>query len=209
MKKFSGKLKSLFELFLCFFKIGLFTFGGGYAMVSVIHRDVVERKKWISDEEYMDVIAIAESTPGPIAINTSTYVGYKVGGVLGSIFATLGMVLPSFIIIFAISFIWETFLSYKYVSYAFMGINVCVAYLILSASIKMIKKLKKNWFNIILCFATIVVLITFTLLNISFSTVYYILIGAFVGLMVYLIPYSAKKVRERRADKTNKEEEDA
>ena len=99
------KLKELLKLFLCFFKIGLFTFGGGYAMISVIQHEVVDKRKWISDEEYLDIIAIAESTPGPHAINTSTYVGYKVCGVLGSIFATLGTVLPSLLIIFGISFI--------------------------------------------------------------------------------------------------------
>ena len=192
------KLKELLKLFLCFFKIGLFTFGGGYAMISVIQHEVVDKRKWISDEEYLDIIAIAESTPGPHAINTSTYVGYKVCGVLGSIFATLGTVLPSFLIIFGISFIWRAFSDYKYVEYAFKGINVCVAFLIINAAIKMIKKLKKNWFNIILCFVTVVVMVSFTLFDINFSSIYFVLIGAFIGLMSYLIPYTARKIKKSK-----------
>ena len=98
------KLKQLFFLFLTFFKIGLFTFGGGYAMIPIIEREAVDRKNWISKDEFLDILAIAESTPGPLAINSATFVGYKVCGVLGSVFATLGVVLPSFIIIFAIFF---------------------------------------------------------------------------------------------------------
>ena len=101
------KLKQLFFLFLTFFKIGLFTFGGGYAMIPIIEREAVDRKNWISKDEFLDILAIAESTPGPLAINSATYVGYKVCGVLGSVFATLGVVLPSFIIIFAISFFFS------------------------------------------------------------------------------------------------------
>ena len=99
------KLKNLLKLFWTMFKIGLFTFGGGYAMVAVIERELVEKKNFISQEEFLDLIAIAESTPGPIAVNSATYIGYKFGGVLGSFFATLGVVLPSFIIIFII--IWK------------------------------------------------------------------------------------------------------
>ena len=210
------KFKSLLKLFICFFKIGLFTFGGGYAMISVIQHDVVEKKKWISDEEFMDIIAIAESTPGPVSINTSTYVGYKVGGFLGSLFATLGTVIPSFAIIFGLSFAWEAFSSIKYVSYAFKGINACVAFLILSAGFKMIKKLKKNWLNIILCFSTLVLMVCFTIFNVHFSSIYFILIGAFVGLMVFLIPYSMNKAKKEnindQKDKSlieEKEENDA
>ena len=96
------KIKQLFELFCIMFKIGLFTFGGGYAMVGIMENELVERKKLIEHEEFLDLLAIAESTPGPIAINSATYIGYKRCGILGSAFATLGVVLPSFIIIFAI-----------------------------------------------------------------------------------------------------------
>lgn len=101
----------LLELFLTFAKIGMFTFGGGYAMLSIIENACVERKKWITHEEMMNLVVIAESTPGPIAINCATFVGYKRGKLLGAIAATLGVVLPSFVIIFVISFFLEHFLD--------------------------------------------------------------------------------------------------
>ena len=137
------KLKKLLLLFLTMFKIGLFTFGGGYAMIAIIERELVEKKKWIENEDFIDLIAIAESTPGPLAINSATYIGYKVAGVLGSVFATLGVVLPSFIIIFVISLFFDAFIKLKFVGYAFKGIQACVSYLILSAGIKMLKKLER------------------------------------------------------------------
>ena len=194
MKKFKGIL----ILFLTMFKIGLFTFGGGYVMISIIDREIVERKKWLDSEEFLDVISIAESTPGPLAINTSTYVGYKLYGFWGSVLSTLGVVLPSFIIIILISLFAEAFLALEYVQYAFMGINVCVTFLIISAGFKMIKKIKKNWLSLILLIGTVGCMIAFPLVGISFSTIYYILIGAFVSLMAYLIPYSAKKIKQKR-----------
>ena len=139
-----NKINALLKLFLTMFKIGLFTFGGGYAMVAIIERELVEKKKWIEHEEFMDVIAIAESTPGPIAINSATYIGYKIRGFFGSLFATLGVVLPSFIIIVLISLFYEQFVQIEIVKYAFNGIQACVAFLILSAGLKMFKKLKKT-----------------------------------------------------------------
>ena len=113
----------LAELFLTFAKIGLFTFGGGYAMIAQIKEVVVEQKKWLDDEELMQIITVAESTPGPIAINMATYVGYKKKGVAGSAMATFGVVLPSLIILYVISLFLDTFLQNKYVAYAFTGIN--------------------------------------------------------------------------------------
>ncbi len=187
------KLKTLFALFFTMFKIGLFTFGGGYAMIAIIERELVERKKWIEHEEFLDVIAIAESTPGPLAINSSTYIGYKICGVLGSVFATLGVVLPSFIIIFAISLVFDKFLSLVWVQYAFRGIQACVAFLILSAGFKMLKKLKKNVFNVVFITLTIGCLVGFSLFAIDFSSIFYILIGGVVGLTIYLIGYIKSK----------------
>lgn len=181
------KLKNCLALFVSFFKIGLITFGGGYAMIAIIESELVEKKKWIEKTEFLDVIAIAESTPGPIAINSATFIGYKRGGFWGSFFATLGVVMPSFIIIFAISFFFEKFLSLEYVGYAFKGIQACVAYLILSAGIKMFKGLKKNAFNVVLFGLTVAVMVTLDLLAVSFSSVYYILIGGAVGIVVYLV----------------------
>lgn len=187
------KLKDVILLFLVFFKIGLFTFGGGYAMIALIEREIVERKKWIDKESFLDIIAIAESTPGPIAINSATYIGYKRRGVLGSVFATLGVSLPSFIIILIISFFFEKFLQLKYVEYAFRGIAACVSFLIISAGIKMFKGLKKNFFNLLFFFLTAITLFVFDILAIKFSSVYFILIGAFIGLILYLFTLLSNK----------------
>lgn len=191
------KLKNCLALFVSFFKIGLITFGGGYAMIAIIESELVEKKKWIEKTEFLDVIAIAESTPGPIAINSATFIGYKRGGFWGSFFATLGVVMPSFIIIFAISFFFEKFLSLEYVGYAFKGIQACVAYLILSAGIKMFKGLKKNAFNVVLFGLTVAVMVTLDLLAVSFSSVYYILIGGAVGIVVYLVSFAKDKKSEK------------
>lgn len=191
------KLKNCLALFVSFFKIGLITFGGGYAMIAIIESELVEKKKWIEKTEFLDVIAIAESTPGPIAINSATFIGYKRGGFWGSFFATLGVVMPSFIIIFAISFFFEKFLSLEYVGYAFKGIQACVAYLILSAGIKMFKGLKKNAFNVVLFGLTVAVMVALDLLAVSFSSVYYILIGGAVGIVVYLVSFAKDKKSEK------------
>lgn len=134
----------LVELFLTFGKIGLFTFGGGYAMISLIENNCVEVKKWITHDEMMDITVIAESTPGPIAINCATYVGYKQAGMLGSMIASLGIILPSFIIIFVISMFLNDFLKIRFIMSAFKGIRVAVGILILNAGINMIKKSKKQ-----------------------------------------------------------------
>ncbi|MBQ9734962.1 MAG: chromate transporter [Clostridia bacterium] len=202
------KLKSALMLFLTMFKIGLFTFGGGYAMIAVIERELVERKKWIEHEEYMDVIAIAESTPGPLAINSATYIGYKVCGVLGSVFATLGVVLPSFIIIFIISLFFDAFLTLEYVQYAFYGIQACVAFLILSAGIKMFKHLKRTALNVILFTLTVTALLTLSLFAKEFSSIFYILIGGVVGLTVYLASYFKSKKEKQNNVKEQSEKGD-
>ena len=192
------KLKQLFFLFLTFFKIGLFTFGGGYAMIPIIEREAVDRKNWITKDDFLDILAIAESTPGPLAINSATYVGYKVGGVLGSVFATLGVVMPSFIIIFTISFFFDWFLSLKYVQYAFRGIQVCVAFLIFNAGIKMLKHLKMGWFNTTLFCLSATTLLVLDLFAINFSTIFYILIGGVVGVSVYLAQYIKDKQKNKK-----------
>ena len=199
------KLKRALLLFLTMFKIGLFTFGGGYAMVAILERELVERKKWMEHEEFMDLLSIAESTPGPIAVNSATYIGYKSCGVLGSFFATLGVVLPSFIIIFLISIFYDAFIQIKWVGYAFKGINACVAFLILSAGLKMLKKLKRTALNIILFLLTICGIITFSffLPQISFSSIFYILFGGVVGVIVYLITYIKNKEKRDAKSQQN------
>jgi len=190
------KKKSLFEMFLTFFKIGLFTFGGGYAMLALIESELVEKKKWIKKEEFLDMVAIAESTPGPIAINSATYIGYKRAGILGSAVSTLGVVLPSFIIIYAISLFLDAFLTFELVGYAFRGIQACVVYLIISAGIKMLKGLKKSPMSIaILCTVTLLM----TLLSIlggKFSTIILIVISGSVGLASYFLRQRIGKEKE-------------
>ena len=138
------KKKKILTLFITFFKIGAFTFGGGYAMIPLIQREIVENKKWMTDDDILEIIAIAESTPGPIAINSATFVGYKVAGFWGSFFATTGVVLPSFVIILIISFLLENFADYKGVQYAFYGIRAGVLSLIVKALWTMYKKIKKS-----------------------------------------------------------------
>lgn len=196
------KIKMLLSLFLTMFKIGLFTFGGGYAMIAILDRELVEKRRWIEHEEFMDVVAIAESTPGPIAINSATYIGYKMCGFFGSLFATLGVVIPSFIIIVCISLFYDEFIKFTYVKYAFNGIQACVVFLILSAGIKMFKKLKKSPLNIVLFIGTILCLLAFTLFfpQIDISSIAYILIGGVVGIVVYLIGYCNKK-NNKKEDK--------
>ena len=125
-------MNKLFKLFLTMLKIGMFTFGGGYAMISILQDEFVERKKWIENDEFMNLVTIAESTPGPIAINSATYIGYKVYGLLGAVIATIGMIIPSLTIIYIISLFFNEFLTIEIISSAFKGIQVCVIFLILS-----------------------------------------------------------------------------
>ena len=182
-----GKLTNLLALAWAFFKIGLLTFGGGYAMIPIIQAEVAEKHKWISEEELMHVITIAESTPGPIAINAATYVGYKICGFFGSLAATVSVVLAPFTIIYLISLFLEQFMQFKVVENAFKGIQIAVAFLILSAGIKFIKKLKKQPFPIITVALTIAVMIALDIFALSFSSVYLILMGAFAGLMLTIV----------------------
>lgn len=139
-----SKLRKILSLFLTFMKIGGFTFGGGYAMIPLIQHEAVESKKWITENDLLEIIAIAESTPGPIAINSATFVGYRVAGVWGSVAATLGVVLPSFVVIIAISFVLDIFEESKVVQYAFYGIRAGVLALIVKALWNMYKKCPKG-----------------------------------------------------------------
>ena len=134
-------------LFATFFKIGAFTFGGGYAMVALLEHEFVEEKQWVTREEFLDMVAIAESTPGPMAVNSATYIGYKLEWVPGAAASTLAVCLPSFAVIYAISLFFDQFLQLSVVSSAFRGIQVCVVYLVLSAGLKMLKNLKKDAFS--------------------------------------------------------------
>lgn len=131
-------------LFLTFFKIGTFTFGGGYAMIPLIQREVVENKKWISAQDVSDVLAISETTPGPIAVNLATFVGYKIKGIRGALASTLGVVLPSFLIIMIIALSFNRCMEYKIVKDAFWGIRIAVIVLMTKAFILMIRQCPKN-----------------------------------------------------------------
>lgn len=176
MNKFEKALK----LFATFFKIGAFTFGGGYAMIPLIQHEVAEKNKWITDEDILEIVAIAESTPGPIAINSATFVGYRICGVLGSLAATLGVVLPSFIIILAISFALNAFQSLRAVQYAFMGIRAGVLALVLKALISMFKKCPKGWVSYaVMAFAAAVGILT------DINVFLIIIISALFGLVTY------------------------
>jgi len=181
------KTQEYISLFLTMLKIGLFTFGGGYAMIALLENEFVATKKWLEKDEFLDVAAIAESTPGPIAINAATYIGYKNAGFVGSVISTLGICLPSFIIIYAISLFFDAFLSLTYVAYAFKGIQICVVYLILSAGLKMLKQMKKTAFNVIIILATLACMVVLSVFAIKFSTIFYILISGAAGVAVYLL----------------------
>lgn len=179
------KSKILLELFLTFLKIGAFTFGGGYAMIALLQNEFVTRKKWISDKDFLEIIAIAESTPGPIAINSATFIGYKKAGVLGSLISTIGMCVPSFTIIYIISLFFDAFLKLTLVSYAFKGIAVCVVYLIFSAGLKMLKSIDNSLFARLLFVVSLGFFIAFSMFGIKFSTLYFILISGAVGMLFY------------------------
>ena len=188
-----NKLKTSLKLFLTMFKIGLFTFGGGYAMIALLENEFVEKKQFLTKEEFLNMLAIAESTPGPIAINSATYIGYKTAGVMGSAFATLGVCLPSFIIIYIISLFFDAFLKLKFVQYAFLGIRACVVYLIASAGFKLLKGLKSGVLPKIIFISVFILMTAFSIFAIKFSTVFYILISGTLALIIYLIGIMAKK----------------
>lgn len=188
--------KSL-ALFLSFLKIGAFTFGGGYAMISLLENEFVAKKQWIAKDEFLDILAVSESTPGPIAINTATYIGYKVCGVLGSLLATLAVCLPSFTIIFIISLFFDRFLEIQWVGYAFRGIQVAVVYLIGSAGIKLVRNSEKNAFFIAIACAVLICFIALSLFAVKFSSIFYILIAGTLGLFLYFVGV----IRNRRKEK--------
>ena len=191
-------VKKYLRLFFTMLKIGLFTFGGGYAMIALLEHEFVEKKKYLEKQEFLDMVAIAESTPGPIAINAATYIGYKQLGFLGALACTVAICIPSVVIIFAISLFFDAFLSLKLVEYAFRGIQVCVVYLILQAGLKMLKQMKKTPLSVSVVVTVVLCMIAFSLLAVKFSTILYILICGCIGLMIYLI----KQAKHKKEDAT-------
>ena len=162
-------------------------------MISVIEDICVEKKKWISHENMMDVIVVAESTPGPIAINCATFVGFQQAGLIGSICTTIGIVMPSFVIIFLISLFLDSFLEITLIANAFRGIQICVGLLILDAGITMIKKMKKKPLTIAIVAVTALVMLLINFLSLRFSSIALMLIAGAVSLGVYLLQQKGGK----------------
>ena len=176
----------LLDLFLTFAKIGLFTFGGGYAMISLIENSCVEKKGWFTHDEMMNVTVIAESTPGPIAINCATFVGYKQKGLIGAIAATIGIVLPSFCIIFLISMFLDNFLEIAWIAHAFMGIKIAVGILILDAAIKMIRKMQKKPIPLTIMACAFLAMLLIDIFALHVSSITLMLIAAVISLAIFL-----------------------
>lgn len=180
-------MKLILELFLTFSKIGLFTFGGGYAMLSLIERICVTQKEWITHDEMMRITVIAESTPGPIAINCATYIGYKKKGLPGALAATFGVVLPSFLIILLISFFLDRFLEIKWIASAFRGIKIAVGVLIVGAAVRMIRKMKKEPLTIVILSIAASAMMAINIFSLRVSTIALMVAAAVAGLIAYLI----------------------
>ena len=165
-------------------------------MMSQIKESVVEKKEWLTNDELLEVFAISESTPGPVAINMATYIGFQKGKILGSVLATLGVVLPSFIIIFIISLFLNQFLENKYVAYAFVGIKCAVAFLILKAGLNLFKKMPKSIWQICLFAIVLILMILLELFSKSFSSIYLIIIGGVIGIIILTIQDHMKRKRD-------------
>ena len=177
----------LLDLFLTFAKIGLFTFGGGYAMISMIENDCVERKQWITHDEMMNMTVIAESTPGPIAVNCATFTGYKKAGFIGALAATLGMVIPSFAVIYLISMFLDNFLELTVIANAFKGIKIAVGLLIMDAAVTMIKKMHKKMLPRVIMICSCIVMFCINLFAWNFSSISLMLIAAAVSLAIFIL----------------------
>ena len=180
-------MKLLIDLFLTFSKIGLFTFGGGYAMIPLIENACVTKKGWITRDEMTDITVIAESTPGPISINCATYVGLKKKGFWGAVASTLGVVLPSFLIILFISFFIDRFLEIKWIASAVKGIKIAVGILIVDAAAKMFARMEKRVLPLVILSTSFVAVMLIDIFALRISTVILMAGAAAVGLIVYAV----------------------
>lgn len=185
-------MNKLTDLFLTFAKIGLFTFGGGYAMISVMHEECVNRKHWVSDEDLMNVTVMAESTPGPIAINCATYVGYRQSGMTGAVVSTLGLIIPSFCIILFLSAFLSDFLKIKVVADAFRGIKIAVGILMVDAAIKMLRKKTFKPLQRMIVAGSFLIMLTSGITAVRVSSIAVMLTGAVLNLVVFLIKNGGK-----------------
>ena len=177
----------LFDLFLTFAKIGLFTFGGGYAMIALIENACVEKKRWITHDEMMNITVAAESTPGPIAINCATYVGYKQKGFTGALIATVGMILPSFCIIFVISKCLDHFLEISWIAHAFQGIKIAVGILILDAAMKMLQKMQKKAMPLAFMFCAFAAMLLINIFSVRISSINLMLTAGLISLVIFMM----------------------
>ncbi|WP_315121585.1 chromate transporter [uncultured Clostridium sp.] len=173
-------MNKVLSMFWSFFKIGAFTFGGGYAMIPLIQAEVVDNKKWIEKDDFLDILVIAQSFPGALAVNASTFIGYRIGGVVGAIMALLGTVLPSFTIIYFIATFFMQFRSNYYVDLVFKGISAAVPMLVLIAVVSLAKSINRSYMNFIIVILTVIAI---TVLNIH--PVLVILISAVYGYLYY------------------------
>ena len=177
-------------------KIGAFAFGGGYAIIALLENEFVTKRGWIDHDEFMNVVAIAESTPGPIAINVATYIGYKLKGIFGAIVATVGVCLPSFIIMYVVSLFYERFMEISIVMAAFRGVQICVVYLIASAAFKMLKKMKKTARNIAVFAFTFCGMTACAVFDFRISSIIFIFTAGVVGLSAFLINKKKKEAKK-------------
>lgn len=194
MKK-ENKIYQILILFITFLKVGAFTFGGGYAMIPIIQKEVVEKRKWATSGEILDILAISESTPGPISVNAATYVGFKVAGFWGSFFATLGLIIPSFIIIYIISLFYKTFMSWSIVQAAFKGISVGVIILLFMAVLKLRKAVPNSLLSIVI-FAIVLsgtLALNIFQIKIPFITLAIIALGLLIGVISTLLTRKEKE----------------
>ena len=183
----------LLDLFLSFAKVGLFTFGGGYAMIALIENTCVEKKQWITHDEMMNITVIAESTPGPIAINCATYVGYKQKGFAGALAATIGMILPSFCIIFAISRFLDHFLEITWIAHAFQGIKIAVGILILDAAVKMLQKMQQKPMPLAFMLCAFATMLLINIFSVRISSIVLMLSAGLISLIIFIVKKPAAK----------------
>lgn len=192
MKK--GRL--MLTLVLQMLKIGLFAFGGGYTIIALLDDEFVKKRQWIEHDEFMSVVAIAESTPGPIAINVATYIGYKLTGWFGSVLTTIAVVLPAFTIMYLVSIFYDAFMANRFIAAAFKGVQVCVVYVIAMAGFRMLKKMKRKPLNWVILCLTIGLMIALNLMGMRISSILYILASGIIGLTVYLVQFWKKRGSE-------------
>lgn len=184
MKNSSRFIEAL-KLYLIFLKLGTFSIGGGTTMLTLLRDDLVAKRRYIDDEELMEMTAISESTPGPIAVNLATYLGYKKAGVVGSIFATVGTITTPFVLMFIISLFLRNLLEYEVVQYAFMGIKAGVVFLILRVGFTLIKGMRKDWLAILIFSSVMIAELVLYLFNMDFYAFFYILAGLLIGFLYY------------------------